>query len=156
MISALVLTTCVSGVISHEGFRHKMYKDSNGWAIGNGYSLTSNPLDLPKATIHRYKKSGISEVEAKRLVVRMCNKTATELSANYDWFNKIPNKSQYVLLDMGYNLGVSGLAGFSKTLYHIKHNQTTMASKEMLKSKWSRQVKGRAVKLSQIIKTSIA
>jgi len=155
MISALVLSACVSGVISHEGFRHNMYKDRNGWSIGNGYSLTSNPLDLPKATIHRYKKSGISEAEAKQLVVRMCNKTATELSANYDWFTKIPSKSQYVMLDMGYNLGVGGLAGFDKTLYHIKNNQTTMASKEMLRSRWSRQVKNRSKELSQIIKTGI-
>jgi len=152
MISAMVLASCVSGVMSHEGFRHKMYKDRNGWSIGNGYSLTSNPLDLPKSTIARYKRQGISEFEARRLVVKMCNKTATELSDNFDWFKVIPAKSQYVLLDMGYNLGVNGLLGFDKTLRYIKNNQTTMASKEMLNSKWSRQVKSRAVELAKTLK----
>lgn len=153
---SLAIALCISGVMSHEGFRHKIYKDKNGWSIGNGYSLTSNPLDLPKSTIDRYKKKGISEVEAKQLVTKMCNKTASDLSNNLDWFNKLSYKSQYVMLDMGYNLGVNGLLEFDKTLRYIKNNQVTLASREMLDSKWAKQTKSRATDLSQLLRNNKA
>ncbi len=152
MLSSIVLASCVAGVMSHEGFSAKVYKDRHGYAVGNGYSITENPLLLPKSTISRYKKQGISKVEAKQLVAKMCNKTASELSDNLNWFDKLPSKSQYVMLNMGYNLGVGGLLGFDKTLRYVKNNQVTLASKEMLRSRWSHQVGARAKELSQLMK----
>jgi lysozyme len=153
MLSSIVLASCITGVMSHEGFSAKVYKDRHGYAVGNGYSITENPLSLPKSTISRYKKQGISKIEAKQLVTRMCNKTASELSDNLNWFDGLSHKSQYVMLDMGYNLGIGGLLGFDKTLKYVKNNQVALASKEMLKSRWARQCKVRSIELSKVLKS---
>ena len=54
---------------------------------------------------------------------------------------------------MAFNLGVNGLLGFRKTLALIEAGDYTKASVEMLDSKWARQVKGRATRLSEQMRT---
>ena len=147
-----LLALCVSGVMLHEGYSRNMYKDRNGWSIGNGYSLTQNPLHLDKATLSNFKRNGISKLRSRQLVSQLCTQTKNVLEAKYEWFNEMDSQRQYVVLNMAYNLGVGGLEDFNKTLYHIKHRQYTLASNEMLRSKWARQVKGRAIELSNIVR----
>jgi GH24 family phage-related lysozyme (muramidase) len=153
MISSAVLALCVSNTMVNEGFRHSAYKDRNGMSIGYGYSLTHNPLSLPKSKIRTLYKVGITQNEARNLVSKLCVKMNNDLISRYEWYQTLPKPSQYVMLDLNYNLGAKGLHGFKKTINYIRHNQTTMASIEMLDSRWSRQVLGRARRLSQIMKT---
>jgi lysozyme len=49
---------------------------------------------------------------------------------------------------MAFNLGISGLLKFKKTLKLIEEGNYKLAAKEMLKSKWANQVKNRAKHLS--------
>ena len=58
-----------------------------------------------------------------------------------------------VLIEMCYNLGLSGLAGFKKMLAAVEAGDYKKAAKEMLDSKWAFQVKGRAVELAKIMET---
>ena len=53
---------------------------------------------------------------------------------------------------MCYQLGVSGVSKFKKTLEYLENNEFKMASREMLDSLWARQTPNRAKKLSEIIK----
>jgi lysozyme len=55
---------------------------------------------------------------------------------------------QGVLIDMAFNLGVSGLLAFSNTLRYIKNGDYMQAATNMLLSKWAGQVKGRARELA--------
>lgn len=55
---------------------------------------------------------------------------------------------QDVLLDMAYNLGVSGLFGFKRMWLAIYRNDFDEAAREMLDSNWAVTVKGRALSLS--------
>jgi lysozyme len=152
MISAAI-ALCVSSVISHEGFRHKQYRDTNGWSIGNGYSLTQNPLHLDKKTIANFKRYGISELRSHQVVAKVCSQNKQLLESKYEWFNNLSDARMMVLLDMSYNLG--SVDEFDKTLKYIRSGRTTMASVEMLNSRWARQVRGRAKELSQIMKTGL-
>jgi lysozyme len=152
MISAAI-ALCVSSVISHEGFRHKQYRDTNGWSIGNGYSLTQNSLHLDKKTIANFKRYGISELRSHQLVAKVCSQNKQLLESKYEWFNNLSDARMMVLLDMSYNLG--SVDEFDKTLKYIRSGRTTMASVEMLNSRWARQVRSRAKELSQIMKTGL-
>lgn len=60
---------------------------------------------------------------------------------------------QSVLLDMAYNLGLTRLRKFKKMFRALYDRDFKKASEEMLDSKWARQVKGRAQKLSEIMHT---
>ena len=115
MLTSAVLAVCLNGAINHEGFRHKQYKDLNGMSIGFGYSLTQNPLHLSNAEINRYKQKGISKLEAMRLTKMTFTKLDTEL-AGLSWYKGLNNTEQYVILDMSYNMGSSGISEFKKTI----------------------------------------
>jgi lysozyme len=153
MISAALLTLCVNGVTLHEGFKSNVYKDRNGWSIGHGYSLTQNPLKLDKKELSNFKRKGISEARSKKLVATLCSNAQLALESKFGWYNHIPTQHKYVMLDMTYNLGIGGLEKFDKTLFYIRRHKSVLASKEMLNSKWSRQVKGRSVELAEIVRS---
>lgn len=58
-----------------------------------------------------------------------------------------------VLVDMGYNLGVSGLLKFYQTRQHIRNRDFAGASVQMGRSKWATQVKTRATRLCKMMRT---
>lgn len=151
MIASTVLAVCLNGAIAHEGFRNKQYKDTNGYSIGYGYSLTQNPLDLPKAEISKLKHDGITKWQATSLAKRMCKKLNDDLTANFDWYNTLPEEAQYVMLDMSYNMGVGGMSAFTQTFKYMRGNRYALASRELLNSRWARQVHGRAKELAKVL-----
>ena len=58
-----------------------------------------------------------------------------------------------VVLDMAFNLGVSGLKQFKRTLALLKHGRWEAAADAMLDSLWAKQVGQRAVRLAQMVRT---
>ena len=154
MISAVLLGMCINGVIQHEGYSHTMYKDRNGWSIGYGYSLTQNPLGLDKKTIANMKRYGVSEASSRQLVTQLCLKSENALEAKFEWFKGMSNPHKYVMLDMTYNLGIGGIEKFDRAIYHLKNHHNTAASRELLQSKWAKQVHGRAIELASIVKSN--
>jgi lysozyme len=154
MITAAVLSLCVIGTSEHEGYRKMPYHDRNGdISVGYGYNLTKNPLELSPRQIKIIHRQGVSKEKAEFFVSEMCNRLDTQLHETYSWYSQLPVTSQYVMLDMGYNMGLGGLGKFTKTIKLIENRRFTQASQEMLKSKWARQVYGRAIDLASILKS---
>lgn len=60
----------------------------------------------------------------------------------------LSHNRQDVLIDMAYNLGVSGLFGFKRMWLAIYRNDFEAAAREMLDSVWAGEVKGRALSLA--------
>jgi lysozyme len=54
---------------------------------------------------------------------------------------------------MAFNLGVEGLKRFKDTLSSVQAGEYQEAAKCMLDSKWASQVKGRAVRLANMMRT---
>ena len=54
---------------------------------------------------------------------------------------------------MAFNLGVSGLMKFQKTLRHVAAGRYEAAAQEMLRSRWADQVGQRAMTLSKMMAT---
>jgi lysozyme len=151
MIASTLLAVCLNGAIAHEGFRDKQYKDTNGYSIGYGYSLTQNPLALPKAEISKLKQHGITKWQATSLAKKMCHKLHDDLTTEFTWYNTLPNNVQYVMLDMSYNMGVGGMSSFKQAVKYIRNNKYQLASNELLHSRWARQVHGRATELANVL-----
>lgn len=117
----------------HEGFRGLPYKCSEGYnTIGYGTLL---PL---------------SEEEAELLLIYRLKKIDESLKS-IEFYKDLPIEIQNVLINMTYNLGISGLLKFKKTLFYLEHKKYKKASKEMLNSRWANQVKNRAIELSNIV-----
>jgi lysozyme len=138
----------------HEGFRSKVYKCTAGCdTIGIGYNLSANPLRLPPAEIKSLYEVGISHDKAIYYAKLACLQIENRLSRELRWYEDLDSNTKYVLIDMSYNMGVDGLLKFKNSLALIKDGKYTEAAKEMLESRWAKQVPNRAKSVTNILKT---
>jgi lysozyme len=137
-----------------EGFRSLQYLDTVGvWTIGYGYNLEANPLRLSPSVIRNLKDTGISRELATELLNNMVQKTERLLCRAFPWIVKLDAARQAVLLNMAYNMGVSGLSKFTGTLQAVETGNYKLASVRMLQSKWAKQVGERAKRLATLMET---
>lgn len=125
-----------------EGVVEHAYIDSEGWTtIGVG------------RLIDKRKGGRLRDDEIEYLLQNDITEKTDELLRRLPWVADLDEARQGVLINMAFNLGVSGLLGFRKTLALVKAGDYASASVEMLDSKWARQVKGRATRLSEQMRT---
>jgi lysozyme len=129
----------ISMIKEHEGKKLKPYKCSEGYlTIGWGRNLDSN---------------GISEEEAEQMLKNDIWDAQMDCIRNIKVWGSLDVVRQSVLIDMCFNMGISKLLKFKKTLNDINNKNYKAASLEMLDSKWAKQVGKRAKKLSEMMKT---
>lgn len=164
----------IKDLILDEGLELKPYKDSVGkLTIGVGRNLddrklTIKEMDFLKSNGNRkerskeakdifqflvsdFKQFGITKEEALYLLNNDVVDCIALLKKNLFWFESKPDDVKRVLINMCFNLGIGGLLKFKNTLNFIKDSDYKTASKTMLSSLWAKQVKGRAIRLSNIL-----
>ena len=125
----------------HEGVRSHVYLCSAGYeTIGVGRNISKSGM-------------GLSEDEVDYLLENDILRVLKELSAEYPWFNDLDDVRKDAMIDISFNLGATRLRGFKKALAAMEVADYTLAAKEFLDSKWSRDVKGRAHELASMIET---
>ena len=126
-------------ILKHEGLRLFPYKDTVGkLTIGVGRNLDDRGISRDEAMIML-----TNDIEIARL----------GLIHAYPWFNSLDEVRQSVLVDMTFNMGIGGVSKFVLTIDYIKKGEYDKAAQEMLFSKWGKQVGGRAVELSEMMRT---
>ena len=135
-----------------EGRRHHVYDDSAGHpTIGVGFNLDRADARLKIAALrldYNLVRSGgidLSNDQINQLFdtdVDQAVADAKNLVANFD---AIPESKQKVVVDMIFNLGAKGFAGFRKLIKAIEQGDWQAAAREMENSRWYRQVGNRAV-----------
>ena len=139
-MSTVVRETLVEDIKKEEGYRSSVYLDTlDKPTIGYGFLIDT--LEL---------QEDICEL----ILMRKLEKLIKNIKFNFKWFDDMPDKVQDVIINMCYQLGVSGVSKFKKTVQLIKNKQWDRASVEMLDSKWAReQTPQRAKRLSEIVKS---
>lgn len=128
----------VEMVKQHEGFRQTVYKDSVGkMTVGFGLNV---------------EDKGVSEWEAEFLLRNHLLELEAQLK-EYEWFRIQDRVRKDALIDLAYNLGVTGLLQFKRMIRALKAKDYTQAKAEALDSKWARQVGVRADKISGMIES---
>ena len=131
------MSKLIEAVKLSEGFRDRVYKDTLGIdTIGYGFAIKDLVLD-----------EDISEMILKRKLEALIER----VNKRFDFVEGLPEEAQEVIYEMCYQLGVTGVSKFKKTLLYLENEEFNMASKEMLDSKWARQTPNRAKRLSDII-----
>jgi len=116
----------------HEGFRGTPYQCSAGvWTFGYGFTF-------------------ITEEEASCLLEKRV-KDIQDALEQYSWFPELNDVRKAVIIDMVFNLGAYGFTGFKDTIKALKVHEYETAAREMLDSKWARQVGNRAVELAYMM-----
>lgn len=128
----------VEMVKQHEGFRRTVYKDTVGkMTIGYGLNVEDKGLDKFEAEL--LLRNHLLELEAQL--------------KEYDWFRIQDRVRKDALIDMAYNLGVTGLLQFKNMIRALRDKDYTQAKAEALDSKWARQVGVRADKISSMLES---
>jgi len=126
----------------HEDVRRFAYRCTAGAiTIGVGRNIDPNKGGI-----------GLSDDEVDYMLRNDIARVYKELYDNFEWFAELDEVRQEVLIDMCFNLGLPRFSNFRKMLAAIELGDYDRASLEMLDSKWAEDVKGRAVKLSKMMK----
>ena len=121
----------------HEGYVGIVYKDSLGIdTIGYGFAIKDLELDEDICDIILDRK--LKDLESR-------------IKLEFGWYPFMPKTIQNVVIEMCYQLGVTGFSKFVKTITYLKDKDFKSASVEMLDSKWAKQTPNRAKEMSEIV-----
>ena len=131
-------TELLDAVKLSEGFRDKVYKCTEGFdTIGYGFAVKDLVMD---------------EDIAEMILRRKLDALIDRVNKRFPFVEEMPQAGQDVIYEMCYQLGVSGVSKFKKTLAYLENKEYRMAASEMLDSKWHRQTPKRSQRLSDIIR----
>ena len=124
----------VERIAQNEGFESKPYKCSEG-VLTIGHGLTY-----------------ITKEESLHIVAGRASKLHLRLLDSQDWYKKLPPKIQEVIIEMCFQMGVTGMLKFKKMIANMKDSNWKGAADEMLDSLWAKQTPNRANRLSEIVR----
>lgn len=117
----------------------KIYVDTVGKVSGGiGRNLTDRGFSEDEIDLMYANDIRLAERDARALV---------------QWFDRLNDVRQEVLVNMSFNMGYSTLAGFKKFLSAVNSGRFDEAAVEMEDSKWFKQVGQRAVRLRDAMRT---
>lgn len=122
----------------HEGFRPTVYQCTQGVdTIGYGFAI---------------KDLELTEEIAEQILIKKIANLESNISKKFEWYHTAPQEAKEVVINMCYQLGLSGFSKFKKTIYLLETEQYEDASIEMLDSLWAKQTPRRAKELSEVIR----
>ncbi len=124
-----------------EGWKNKPYVDSVGKVtIGCGRNLTD---------------SGVSDGEIDTLLQNDISEAALQLHLRLPWWETLDDVRQRVMLNLAFNMGISGLLTFKNTLAAIERGDYATAANGLRASLWAKQVGARAERLATAMETGV-
>ena len=132
------MSNLIAQLKRHESVELKPYKCTSGkLTIGVGRNL---------------EDIGITEQEAELLLLNDIGRVKQEL-VNDQWYMDLDPVRKAVIENMSFNLGYPSLKKFQNMIAHISEGNFELASKEMLNSRWSKQVGQRSIELAEQMRT---
>lgn len=136
--------TLLQRVMRHEGSQtkdgmHIVYKDSRG----NNTLAYGTLVDFP---------GGLTEVEARYLLQNRLSTAGAEAKQSFPGFENLDSDRQGVIVEMVFQLGMSGVLEFKELIAAIAVNDFETAADQMLDSAWDKETPSRVVELAAIMR----
>lgn len=132
-----------------EGEVLKVYLDSRGIRTGGvGHNLEAHGIDWPVGT-------PITQEQSDYWLLQDAANASRFLDEHLPWAKDLDSARHDALVNMTFNLG-SKILGFHRTLTFIEDQKWDAAADAMLDSLWAKQVKARADRLAETIRTGIS
>ena len=129
----------VDQLIRHESMELKPYKcTSDKLTIGIGRNL---------------EDVGISEEEAKILLMNDLARVDAQLEKMMPWSSQLDTVRYEGLMNFVFNVGIGTASKFVNAMGQLKDGNYDMAATELLDSRWAKQVGQRAVEVAEQIRT---
>ena len=138
------------GTVKNEAGMHVVYDDATGKPIKKGDKLEGIPtigwgqnlVDL-----------GLSDYFCEQLLQVVITETHYALKQRFPVYETLDRIRQEALIDMAFNLGIAGIAGFKNMWASLAAGDHEGAGVHMMDSLWARQVGPRANELEEMIVT---
>jgi lysozyme len=131
---------------SHEGVKTKPYKDSLGlWTVGVGH-LIGDGKSLPPEWNRELSMKEVDELFAKDYMHHK------EMATKTPGWDKANETGQAAMIDLAFNMGGSWYKKWPNTAKALESGDFNKAADGLKDSKWYTQVKGRAVKIVDMIR----
>lgn len=128
-----------------EGFRLAAYLDTGGTlTVGYGHNCKEYPVFGVRKAGDRIQKTLAEELLKIDLL-----RAQKEINSFYPWVERLDYVRYAVLLNMCFNLGITRLKTFKKMFKALSCGNYSLAAKEMLNSKWAKQVGKRSARLAK-------
>ena len=123
----------------HEGVEHTVYTDTVGIpTIGVGRNL---------------KDVGLSDEEIDYLLIKDIERTIGLINQYFPWWTSLNQVRQEALINFVFNVGIGTAQKFKNAMKHLEEGNYEESAKEFLDSTWATQVKGRAIEVTDMIRT---
>ena len=135
------MKTLEERIKKHEGYMVKPYTDTLGFLTG-GYGHKILPGEEIPTDQEGWEKLFQEDLQkAKDGAARLIKKNGVE---------NLPCKAEEIIIEMGYQMGESGVSKFKKMWKALKQNPKGYyeAAKQMMDSRWAKQTYNRARSLS--------
>src|SRR5690554_2701208 len=143
---------------NEEGVRHQPYRDHLGYeTIGVGHLVDPRKGgSLPGWALDELHQNGrLSDASVDRLLEDDIINVVNQLETQLPWVSSLDQVRYTVLLDMAFQMGISGLLGFENTLRHVREGNYEQAADNMRQSLWYRQTPNRAERRINEMRTGV-
>ena len=128
----------INSIKAHEGYRPQVYQCTEGHdTIGVGFKVD----DL-----------FLSEKVCDLILEEKLNDLIPRIERKLSWFRYAQDEVKLVIVNMSYQMGLSGVLKFKRALAAMEIKNWEMAATEMLDSLWARQTSRRANELADLIR----
>lgn len=138
-----------------EGVVPRVYKCPAGYdTVGVGRNLESIGLSqqeikyLGMQTFEEIYDKELSDADMEFLLSNDIDRVVDEIRNSFDWFERLDGVRKEIVVNMVFNLGLTRFRGFKNMIAALKAGDYMQASREMMDSRWYRQVGDRAVRLT--------
>lgn len=153
--------TVIQRLMKNEECRNKAYYDTkHKLTIGIGRNLDDNPLTEEEICYigHNARGKAITNEQAAYLCRNDIAKVKADLDRELPWWRDLCPDRQFVMIDLCFNMGIGkkgkkdGLLGFKNTLPLIAQGYYEQAAKNLLQSKYAKDVGSRALRNAYCLK----
>lgn len=140
MPSTTTFSEIRTDLIRDEGYRERPYRDSRGiLTVGIGHNLEAEGL---------CRVAIFAQFDYDLRV-----KALDPLDKSLPWWRQQPEPVQRVLVNLCFNIGITGLLKFKTTLGHIQAGRYPQAADTLLASLYATQVGKRANRLADLLRS---
>jgi lysozyme len=124
----------IERIKEYEGYSDKPYQcTAKKWTVGFGYNYEDRGFTTAELT--EILKDGFTKDIAEKLIAKDVQSCLRE-AEKFPWFKGLNEARAAVVIDMIYQLGITGFKEFKKTLGWLEKGNYRGASQEMVSSKW--------------------
>jgi len=128
----------INSIKAHEGYEPMVYKCTEGHdTIGVGFKVSDLKL---------------SEKVCDLILEEILDDLISRIERKLSWFRYSQDEVKLVIVNMSYQMGLSGVLKFKRALAALEIKNWDLAATEMLDSLWARQTPNRANELADIIR----